>query len=644
MEAVSDRPSRDLLISQIGEETLACLLASDDNVDHVAQMFAILENGSAAFVSAVQQALTSEAPLVRALKSVPIDEIAECLDSARACSPAISGSLLDAIGGTDHILKLLRDGNPWITELDIRPDEDKTIAFARILYVSEVVQGDAREACVELGQMLCRCLPIDSVDIQALTPGGHEMRIDYYTHGVSKLKCEYSYAGFRIAWNQARIREACALFGDTYTHRLTHAKPLLRDLADLVLERATIFLIGPADDLDREEFGKRVHELHDAGRDLRPPIQSDGSNGTETAGKANAFITDHLSSLIIDLTGNVLRRLSDPDQYRPVAAFISDTVLTHLEGAINEPWEKLGLTKYPPSLDRLRDTLNDLYAVVYQISRSDVDASKIVQSAKSGKREEALQRAAKTSRRLKRLHIHKRRRAIQKLCSETTRLTTSVLPRQKDRPILLDFAITIELDTLFDWLDVASELAEALIPQRPVDEAYLLIPQRRGRLIPRLVFQVNRHLIPSPGLPEWTMALPDPWPSQLADRFSDAEAALEILSGISHLPEDHLEHHLVETAAKEANEQLLSAHENLLALPTDPLVATLVELVEGIAGQVQEELDGTHTGKGFMEQLASSVYQNNPTDEFNLILFFTYLALEWHIDKEGAIARLLSDR
>ena len=643
LQAVPIRSSHSDLVSQIGEKTLARLLVVAECIKEATQLLAVLEGGSPTFATDVKETLDRHSPLARTLRTASMDQIGECLAAARFCDPSLAESLLNIIGGTDLILERLRVGNPWITELDIRTKDDETIAFARILHVSEAVQGDAREGCVALGQILLRCLPhIQSVDIQALAPGGHELRVGDFTHGISHLESKYDYSETRQGWNQARMREAHILLGDTDTNRLSVALPLLQTAADLTKELATVFLIGKTSHLSREEFKKRVWELHNAGRELKPPLGPAGTRAIKSPEKTPALIADHLYSLIIDLTGNVFLRLGNPDQHRLLAPYISNTVLRHLDGALNEPWSLVGIDGHPQSLDQLRDTLNDLYAVVNQLADENSNSGEILNSARSGKPQEALRRAAGTSRRQQRQHIHKRHRKIQELC-DATGLTTKVLHRQQDRPVLQEFAITVQLDSLLGWLDAVTTLHEVLSSQQPVGETYVLVPLRKSRPVPKLAMKLYTSLWPSPELGDWAAMLHQPWPSRLADRFAKAEAALEVLSGISHLAEDRLDHDSVQTAAKEAVEQLHAAHQNLFELPSDPLVATLVEFVEDIATRVQEELDGTHAEQSYIEQLAVAIYQNSPTDELRLILFYTYLALEWEIERETAIALLLSD-
>jgi hypothetical protein len=642
MQAVQAPSTRNDLLSQIGEGIVAELVVSEESIRLATQMLAVLQNSTPSLIVALKEALSDNCPLVRTLQCAHVDDLAGCLAAAHLCDVTLAESLLDLIGGTSHILARLRTDNPWITELDIRTDGTSTLAYARILHVSDAVQSDAQGYCDALGPRLIRCLPqIDSVDIKAFAPGGHEMRIGDYSHGVSQLKREHDYPESRLDWNVARSREAYALLGDTDTNRLSAALPLIREAALLVQEMATGLLIGRPIRVSRQEFPARVLDLHRKGRELKPPLAPTGVNDTGTPQKQSALIVDNLSSLIVDITGNMFKRLADPEQHHPLAAYISGTVLKHLEGATREPWSLLGIDGHPQSLDRLRCTLIDLYIILKQSAGGNRD--RIFRSARSGRPKEALHRAARTSRNLENQRINKKRRAVQQTC-DTTGLNTEVLTREQDRPILLEFAITVELDSLLDWFDHADRLREALRANRPVDETYLLVPLREGRPVPRLVLALNTSLLPSPGLGDWAAILPDPWPSQLADIFDKANNALQFLSGISHLPEDKLGHQEVQAAAEDAVEQLHGAHQGFLDITSDPLVVDLIELIEVIATQVQTELDGTHTDSTFMEQLVTSLYQEIPTSSFNVILSYTLLALEWDIDPEKAISLLSSNQ
>ena len=151
MEEIPARSSHNDLVSQIGEKTLAGLLVTEECIKRATRMLAVIESTNPAFVTAVKGTLDSHSPLARTLRTASMDQLGECLAAARFCDPSLAESLLSTIGGTDLILERLRSDNPWITELDIRTRDDKIIVFARILHISDTVQGDAREGCVALG-------------------------------------------------------------------------------------------------------------------------------------------------------------------------------------------------------------------------------------------------------------------------------------------------------------------------------------------------------------------------------------------------------------------------------------------------------------------------------------------------------------
>ena len=316
MKAVSGSSSRDDLVSVAGEAYLAELLASTDDIDEATQLLAVLENGSPELVDAVRQTIDDGSSLVDALRSAPIKQLAEFLAVARSCDLAAADHLVGLIGGEDSVLRRIRVENPWITELEVRTGEDGLVSYSRFLHVSDTVQGDAREQAIALGQILIRCLPhIASVDIQALTPGGHEMTIENFTHGVSHLqrRSDHSVAG--IAWNQAHIRAALTLVGETDTDRLAKAHPLLNQATRLTHESCTHFVTGKPQRLDSGELARQINELHEAGRALRPPLGTGELGDTAISEQRSALTNEPLSALILALTDNVFQRLAKPDQY-----------------------------------------------------------------------------------------------------------------------------------------------------------------------------------------------------------------------------------------------------------------------------------------------------------------------------------------
>lgn len=634
---------RDVLVGHVGLAELGRLLASTDDTRDAARLLSTLEGCGPTLADEVSAVLTEESPLVKALRESSIDDLADCLAAARSCDQAVSDVLVDSIGGEAEILQRLRKECPWLTELEIRVEDDVVIGYGRLLHISDELQGDPRERAVTLGRLLLRCFPgIDSVNVQALLPGGHELRIGDYTHGTSALRRQYDHPTLGIAWNQARLRAALTLLGETDTIRLSEALPLLEEAAHLTQEISTGFVTGNGMQVDLRELDKRVTELHERGRSLRPPLGSVELGDTGLAEEAKVPMTDNLSALITDLTGNVYPRLSKPEGYRALTAYLLETAIgRHLDGAYREPWHLLGIDGHPPSLDRLAEVLSDLHAVVDGLAADGADTAKIVRSARAGTRAQALHRAAETCRRAARRRLQSQYEGISKAC-RTTGLRTQALPPHRDQRqgSASEIAITVELRSLLEWYDAVSILEEALGHDTQPRETFVFIPLRNGHPVPSLTMKLITSVWPAPGLGDRTAELADGHPSQLADSFDKAQTALQIISGICHLPAEQQGHPDVQTAAETAASLFQVARDELLSVPRDPLTEELVAALDGLATRVRTELDGAASGPSVAEQIVVGALQGGGTEEFNLLLGARVLALEWDIDRQGAVKQL----
>ncbi|WP_428116601.1 hypothetical protein [Candidatus Poriferisodalis sp.] len=644
MEATGGRSSPEALIARVGTAGIADLLSSTGDVDEATQMLAVLKDADSVLSCAVKTTVNESCPLLHALRSAPVNALAECLAAARSCNKTLAESLVELMGGEDAVLRRIRAQNPWITELDVRTEDGNALAFGRFLHVSDAVQDDPREAAVALGQLLLRCLPrIESVNIQALLPGGQEIRINGLVHGISELQREYDHSASATAWNQAQTRVALTLLGETDTVRLNSARPLLGQAADLTYEIGTRLITGQLARRGLKGLTGKIAKLHEGGRSIRPALGTIELGDTTISEQATAITTDDLSALITDLTGNVFRRLQQPDEYRTLAAYIADTVIgKHLEGAINQPWRLLGINGHPSSLDRLRDVLLDIYAVVHEMAIGRTNVTQLAQIARSIGTTQALQRAGDTCRQHEERYIGERRDAVRRAC-DAAGIRTSIVTRPQEPSVLLDLAITVEIPSLPEWPDAVSTLETALSAQQPIIEAYLLIPLRNGRPIPNLTMRLGSSLYPALDLGEWAALLPDPHPSELADTFTEAHNALQTLSGIQLLPEDQQEHHIAQEAAEAAASQLESAWKRLAELRPDALIETLMAYLTSLAHQIQTEGNGTHVGRSFAEQIALGVAQQEETEHFTNFVGARLLALQWDINAQVAIELLLRE-
>ncbi len=512
--------------------------------------------------------------------------------------------------------------------------------YCRLLYVSDHVQGDPRDQAIQFGRLLLRCLPrIESVDVQALLPGGHELRIGGLTHGISGLRRQYDHTTLRLAWNQARLRAALTLLGETDTVRLAEALPLLDEAWLVTLEIGNAYVAGHAAATDIQGLDQRVAELHRHGRSLRPPLGAVEIGDTAMGEEVPVPMADDLAALITDLTGNVFSRLSKPDGHRALASYLADTVIgRHLQGAIRQPWHLLGIQGHPASLDRLSVVLHDLYAVVDTVATGDADLARIGRSARSGTRELSLRRAAETCRRFAHRRRQARRDDVQRVC-RASGLRATVLRELGEAPPdgTVTLAISVELDSVLEWPGAVSELRDALSPGRLLGETYVFIPLRAGRSLPSLAMKLITDIWPATDLSEWAPQLPEPHPSHLADAFDRAQLALQAISGVHHLPTDQQQHELVRAAATSAISDFENAREELLEYPSDLLTNELLRVIDALAIQVQAEIDHTHSGPSVAEQVAVGALQSGGSEVLTTIIGARYLALEWDISPPAAV-------
>lgn len=560
--------------------------------------------------------------------------------------------MVELLGGQGEMMRRLRASNPWITELDVREKDvegegnAELVGHCRLLHVSDEQHGDARERAVSFGRHLLRCLPqIESVDVRSLLPGGHEMRIGDYTHGVSGLRRQYDHATLTVSWNQARLRSAVTLLGEVDTERLSVASPLLDVAVGIVRDVGLALVLGRAARVDFEEMERNVTALHDSARELRPPLGAIEIADTAIGEEAPVPMADDLSGLLTDLTGNILPRLAKRENYRALETYIAETTIgRHLEGAMAEPWYLLGLDGHPESLDRLRDALVDLHAVVHEMATEGADLAKVGRSARSGGRGTALRRAAETCRKAEQRRRQERRDGLQRLC-RTSGLRTDVLrapmPSLPTR-LSTSWAVTIELESLTAWPAAVDALVDVLRVQQPLGEMYVLIPLRAGRPVPSLAVSLISTPLPASDIDEWMSQLGDPHPSVLADTFSEGLAALQRLSGVGDLPEDQRTHEQVRAAADEAVAEFERSYADLRAAAADPVTSELLDLTKALAEQVQAEVDGTHHGDTVASQVAAGMIQAPTGAVFDHIIGARYLALEWDIDRTHAVELLQS--
>ena len=145
---------------------------------------------------------------------------------------------------------------------------------------------------------------------------------------------------------------------------------MLEEVAELAHQIGTVIVTGQPPDQD---FDQRLAALHGTATQIRPSLRHAGIGDTAITEHKAPELKDHLSALIVDITGNVIPRLiQGRDGYRTLAAYISETVIAKdLSGVLKEPWRLVGIDSHPTVLDALRSVLDDLHALVDELANDD---------------------------------------------------------------------------------------------------------------------------------------------------------------------------------------------------------------------------------------------------------------------------------
>lgn len=630
--------TRSQLIETLGHDTIAQLVASAEDAEAASRILAALTGVGPATVAAMNKALHASSPLAMALRETSLQTLADCVAAAHDIAPDLAQAIVETVGGEANVIQRVRADQPWITLLEVRQREGNHVGSAQFMHLQETGQQDPDTQAHSLGKLLLWCLPrIDSVDISAVLPGNRAIQgsLDI---GISRLSRQNQRSRSATAWVQARTRVALAQLGEADSTRLHTALPMLEEAADLAHQIGTVIVTGRP---PLHDFDQRHAALHHAATQMRPPLRDAEMDDTAITEHNPPELRDHLSALILDITGNVIPRLiRGRDGYLSLAAYISDTVLTtHLAGALHEPWRLIGIDSHPAALTTLRSVLEDLYALVEELANDDADAATIRTSALAGQGHAALRRAASTCRRATRRRQQKRRRQIQTTCRETG-LDARVFDSTQEIA-LSEYRVCVELDSVVDWHNAVGELVAALGSDRQPGETYLLVPLRRGRPVPSLALKLIEDLHAYPN-PEDLDNLPEPHPSELADTLVRACNSLQVLSAVFSLPEHQQAHERTRTAIRAAETELEAVLERISGMPQDdPVINLVCGVLLQFAERVQAERDGTSTAPCLAEQTTTAAVLDNTTDELAILTHAQHLALERGVDPRTAMDHLL---
>lgn len=637
METLPGPQQRDEFISAVGPDRIAQLVVATEDLRSAANLLAVCAQTAVPVDEAICRALDASSPVVDALRASPVEALAAFLTTAHEAAPAFAGELIELLGGRETMLQQLRVADPWIVELGLDETTEAAIARCRFLHLSDTEQEDPDEAAHAISRRLWSLVPgIDGVDVQAALPGGGPLRVGDFEHGVSRLLREAHLSEHATAWNRARVQVIRTQLGVNDSHRLRTLLPLLEEAALLAHQVGTQLVKCLPGLPDLSGLRHRIESLHAAGTHIKPSTRGAGLGEPGILDRPDALENDDPVALVTDLSGNIVPRITQPDHYRRLVAFIRESVVErHLEGCKNEPWPLVGVNGHPGCLDQMRETLLDIAAVLEALARGESEPAEIRSSALSGSQNETLRRAAEMCHRRHAKQARRRRSEIQTVCS-ATRLDATVLPNWHEDGPRREFAIIVELPSLLQWHDALELLVQVLKVDQPSDEIYLLVPTRVRRAVPGLAMRMISECMPSLDVSPWEDDLGEPHSSRMFDAFTSAHIALQTISGVGCLAAPLRDHEAVRAVSDGAVGRFDAARGEMAGCPSGFVRDTLLEALDGLADEVEAEQMAAATGSSLAERITDGLAAGEISQDLVALQNARFIAQEWDIDHQAA--------
>lgn len=628
----------------VGVDRLMSLVLDSDRPTDAARLLAAIGSSKLDLVDHLARAELQGSPLLTALQAASLNEFGEVMTMANIVSTDFARRLLAEVGGETFVFEGLRASHPWITETEIREIDGTKTGWARFIQHSDDKQGDARSTVLSIARLLIRCLPdIETVDVQAVFPGGQPYQVGQYSPGVSGMKRSADHTELAVAWNRERLHATQSMLGSADSSRLSEALPLLEETVSLTHAIATAFVTGRAPQ-DDAALGSRLVALHEAAIQLQPPLTGHrlGINVASAEDKETTT-ADPLSGLITDLTGNAFQRLGDRSTHAALNVYLHDHVLAKsLAECMSEPWGLIGLEGPPESLRALRAILTQLGSVVSESSRDEADLAAIGRAARAGSRERALGRAAaaaaKAASRRHRKHVDDLNKAFRQHS-----ISAAVVPSADPAPSgLIDIIIRLDVDCLLDWFEPLGIVTGVLADVRQLSDRFVIVPFREGYPVHQLAISMIETPLPATDLEEFAAILGEPRSFALADVIQTAAGALSTLSAINLLPDGAQQHESIQRLVDESQHEL---DRSIAALPdfgSDEFIADVVGMLSGFAQQLMDECDQVSTQRPLAEQITIGALNGLNTEASQQLAAANLGAIEWEIDRGQLLNRLYS--
>ena len=639
---------RDRFLDLLGISRIAAALVGCSSKANALGLMAVL-SGTGLDLSAGMRAGSTSA-FASLVAQADAQSLGEVLATARNVSQPFADRLFDLAGGEEAVWSRLQAFLPWLIKNALIEDDGRTVAFARLMHVSDEDQRNPDDAVREFGRILLRCFPrCDSVDVQALLPGDVPIQIGDDVFGMTKLQRRYDRPPIEVAWNVLRSRLALVAVGTiTSTVRAHLAKGLVHDLDRYLtlLVRTWCISRGRPDEAEAIEAERR--SLLARAADLRLPL--DKADITYSESDPDVGIpNDHLHTMVEGIAGNLTSRMnSENADWSRLAAFAGDTLRRSVqETRSEERWDLIG-SEAPQDLDHIGEMLDDLHAIFAELAWGDLKPSAVVQTARSGPSDQALTRVARAAR------LHAKRRVSSMTAAFTSAAEGSgIAVRVYTRDIAdtdavvwpaAQIAIAVDLERVAEW-ENAQTIVKELMAYEPSEAGMrapvLITPFFRGHPVRLLARKLITDLWPDTDLFDtWADQLPAAHPTPLAEAVIYAHGALQILSGLavlSTLRDTTPEH---QRLAERAANRFLQAFQTIAELaPDNAVVAEISSFLGATAERVQDELEAGPPDGDARRTLAAGIAlgaTGTAADDFAGLDGLVAISLQWDLDPDAA--------
>jgi len=601
-DLAEDMPTHRRVIQELGLRDSFDAVAEMDDLEALTNLLAALgplvtaEGDPAPVVVSQAQDL---------LQASALEDLAECIATARWVSPALADRLVLMAGGEVRILQRILDSDRFVAEAEVRAELGEAVAMARLLHISDTLQPDPSRRVRDLSGLMLRLLPnCERADVVATLVGGHAMELNGYRPWESGLLRRYAISEAEVAWNRTRGLVLQQAVRDRLKPppRSRIVPPLLVAAEDFLARLTTEWSISRGREEKIEALNVQRLTLAKEIDQLLPPTghPTTGRDGLAIAalaqreGVPDVASSDDTHTLLSGLVYNLPERLQQPDQWGSLAAFCHDTLTKALLAAAGEAraWTATDLN---PVIDRIGQSLRDLHAVLAELAWGTMTSSDVTRWARSGPYATALARTAAAAR------SSADRSAAESAATLTAEGQARGLElRVSSRAIVApdatnwppkEFAIGVSLDAVDQWASSLGQVEQIVDQVLPTGHAPTLIyPLIEGRAVATLAHvRITSSFSGAHSFVTWTEQFADAAPTVITDAAVKAHQALQEVSSLAALdsvrPEVDYQPD-VDAATTRFRESVEVLHERA---DNEGVVAEILEALSEAAGRVEAE-------------------------------------------------------